>query len=63
MEPRGEFVEFPDDLNHTFSFTDLQLRWDNKEKSFISEVANGVIFGFGSYSYILAVMAIKNLTK
>jgi hypothetical protein len=42
METRGEFVDFPDDLNHTFSFTDLQLRWDNKEKSFISEGSIGL---------------------
>ena len=37
METRAEFVEFPDALDHTFSFTDLQLNWDDKEKTFISE--------------------------
>ena len=38
-------------------------REEFRKKSFISEVADGVIFGFGSYSYILAVMAMKNLLK
>jgi len=42
METRGEFVEFPDELNHTFSFTDLQLRWNKKERSFISEGSIGL---------------------
>ena len=43
--------------------SNIYKREEFRKKSFISEVANGVIFGFGSYSYILAVMAIKNLTK
>ena len=41
--------------------SNIHKREEFRKKSFISEVANGVIFGFGSYSYILAVMAIKNL--
>ena len=41
--------------------SNIHKREEFRKKSFISEVADGVIFGFGSYSYILAVMAIKNL--
>ena len=41
----------------------IHKREEFRKKSYISEVADGVIFGFGSYSYILAVMAIKNLLK
>lgn len=36
LETRAEFVEFPDALNHTMSFTDLELRWDGKEKAYYS---------------------------
>ena len=43
--------------------SNIHKREEFRKKSFISEVADGVIFGFGSYSYILAVMAIKNLLK
>ena len=31
--------------------------------SVLENKADGVIFGFGSYSYILAVMAMKNLLE
>ena len=41
--------------------SNIHKREEFRKKSFISEVADGVIFGFGSYSYILAVIAIKNL--
>ena len=43
--------------------SNIHKREEFRKKSFISEVANGVIFGFGSYSYILAIMAIKNLLE
>ena len=43
--------------------SNIHKREEFRKKSFISEVADGVIFGFGSYSYILAVMAMKNLLK
>jgi hypothetical protein len=42
METRAEFVDFPKALNHTLSFTDLQLEWDAKEKAFISEGSIGL---------------------
>ena len=38
--------------------SNIHKREEFRKKSYISEVADGVIFGFGSYSYILAVMAI-----
>ena len=41
--------------------SNIARREEFRKKSFISEVADGVIFGFGSYSYILAIMAINNL--
>ena len=41
--------------------SNINKREEFRKKSFISEVANGVIFGFGSYGYILGVMAMKNL--
>ena len=43
--------------------SNIHKREEFRKKSFISEVADGVIFGFGSYSYILAVMAMKDLLK
>ena len=43
--------------------SNIHKREEFRKKSFISEVANGVIFGFGSYSYILGIMAIKNLLE
>ena len=43
--------------------SNIHKREEFRKKSFISEVANGVIFGFGAYSYILAIMAIKNLLE
>ena len=43
--------------------SNIHKREEFRKKSYISEVADGVIFGFGSYSYIFAVMAIKNLLK
>ena len=43
--------------------SNIHKREEFRKKSFISEVAHGVIFGFGSYSYILAIMAMKNLIK
>ena len=43
--------------------SNIHKREEFRKKSFISEVADGVIFGFGSYSYILAVMAIKNFLR
>ena len=43
--------------------SNIHKREEFRKKSYISEVADGVIFGFGSYSYILAVMAMKNLLK
>ena len=43
--------------------SNIHKREEFRKKSFISEVANGVIFGFGSYSYILAIMSIKNLLE
>tara|TARA_Y100000590_G_C15590760_1_gene965986 strand:- start:192 stop:638 length:447 start_codon:yes stop_codon:yes gene_type:complete len=41
--------------------SNIHKREEFRKKSFISEVADGVIFGFGSYSYILALIAVKNL--
>ena len=41
--------------------SNIHKREEFRKKSFISEVADGVIFGFGSYGYILAIMAINNL--
>ena len=41
----------------------IHQREEFRKKSYISGVANGVIFGFGEYSYILAIMAIENLLK
>ena len=43
--------------------SNIHKREEFRKKSYISEVADGVIFGFGSYSYILAVMAMKNLLE
>ena len=43
--------------------SNINKREEFRKKSFISEVANGVIFGFGSYGYILGVMAMKNLLE
>ena len=43
--------------------SNIHKREEFRKKSYISEVANGVIFGFGSYSYILAAKAMKNLIK
>ena len=43
--------------------SNIHKREEFRKKSFISEVADGVIFGFGSYSYILAIMAMNNLLK
>ena len=36
LETRAEFVEFPDALNHTLSFTDLEMKWDAKENAYYS---------------------------
>jgi len=36
LETRAEFIDFPDALNHTMSFTDLDLKWDDKEKAYIN---------------------------
>ncbi len=41
--------------------SNIHKREEFRKKSFISEASNGVIFGFGSYSYILGIMAINNL--
>tara|TARA_B000000460_G_C21192097_1_gene254334 strand:- start:47 stop:493 length:447 start_codon:yes stop_codon:yes gene_type:complete len=43
--------------------SNIHQREEFRKKSYISEVANGVIFGFGAYSYILAIMAVENLLK
>ena len=43
--------------------SNIHKREEFRKKSYISEVADGVIFGFGSYSYSLAVMAIIKLLK
>ena len=43
--------------------SNIHQREEFRKKSYISGVANGVIFGFGEYSYILAIMAIENLLK
>ena len=43
--------------------SNIHQREEFRKKSYISEVANGVIFGFGAYSYILAIMAEENLLK
>ena len=43
--------------------SNINKREEFRKKSFISEEANGVIFGFGSYGYILGVMAMKNLLE
>ena len=43
--------------------SNINKREEFRKKSFISEVANGVIFGFWSYGYILGVMAMKNLLE
>ena len=43
--------------------SNIHQREEFRKKSYISEVANGVIFGFGAYSYILAFMAVENLLK
>lgn len=32
----GKIKKLPDELKHTLLFTDLNLRWDNKSKSFVS---------------------------
>jgi hypothetical protein len=37
MELHAEFGDFPEALNHTMSFTDLELKWDEKENSYFSE--------------------------
>jgi len=37
LEMRTEFGDFPEALNHTMSFTDLELKWDEKENSYFSE--------------------------
>ena len=36
LETRAEFFDFPDALNHTLSFTDLEMKWDGKEKAYYS---------------------------
>ena len=41
--------------------SNIHKREEFRKKSYISEVATGVIFGFGSYSYILAISAIKDI--
>ena len=43
--------------------SNIHQREEFRKKSYISEVADGVIFGFGAHSYILAIMAIENLLK
>ena len=43
--------------------SNIHQREEFRKKSYISEVANGVIFGFGANSYILAIMAVENLLK
>ena len=43
--------------------SNIHQREEFRKKSYISEVANGVIFGFGAYSYILAIIAVVNILK
>ena len=43
--------------------SNIYQREEFRKKSYISQVADGVIVGFGAYSYILAIMAIENLLK
>ena len=43
--------------------SNIHQREEFRKKSYISEVADGVIFGFGAHSYILSIMAIENLLK
>ncbi len=37
-----EFQDLPEALNHTMSFTDLELKWDEKDKSYFSEGGIGL---------------------
>ena len=43
--------------------SNIHKREEFRKKSYISEVADGVVFGFGAYSYILGIKAIKNFLK
>jgi len=42
LEMLAEFKDFPEKLNHTMSFTDLQLEWDGKENAFYSKGGIGL---------------------
>lgn len=43
--------------------SNIHQREEFRKKSYISGVVNGVIFGFGEYSYTLGIMAIKNILE
>ena len=43
--------------------TNIYARENFRHKSYISPVVNGIIAGFGFYSYLHAIDAIKNLIK
>jgi hypothetical protein len=42
LEMEAEFQNFPKALNHTMSFTDLELKWDEKENAYFSEGGIGL---------------------
>ena len=43
--------------------SNIHKREEFRKKSYISETADGVIFGFGPHSYILGIMAIKKIIE
>ena len=43
--------------------SNIYKREEFRKKSYISEVADGVVLGFGAYSYILGIMAIGNFLR
>ena len=43
--------------------SNIYQREEFRKKSYVSEVANGVIVGFGEHGYILAVIALEKMIK
>ncbi len=46
LEIKDEFVDFPQEMNHTLSFTKTKFKWDNKNKAYVAkgEVGLGNIY-------------------
>ena len=37
LELKDEFIKFPDELNHTLSFTKAKFKWDNVNKAYVAK--------------------------